>query len=123
MGSRDEGVFYEIRKRGAASVGELEGLAEEVEEVDREAVLDETQIADEAVVSKGSIGVGVLWGDLQEVLFGVDDAAGVVLLYLALPLLGEDEAKGFEQLGGLFEILEVADCAVEHGQPHFEDID
>ena len=104
-------------------MGELEGLAEEVEEVDREAVLDETQIADEAVVSKGSIGVGVLGGDLQEVLLGVDDAAGVVLLYLALPLLGEDEAKGFEQWGGLFEILEVADRAVEHGQPNFEDID
>jgi hypothetical protein len=122
VGSEEE-VGDDIVDGGAFGVAEPETAAEEVEELQGEAVLEDL-VVEQHLGGVELVALHLLLPQrpLQQVRLRVNQAADAVPLHRLLPLLREDALQRLVDRRRLLEVLEPAHCALQDDQSELEDV-
>ena len=106
----------QVVEHGPFGVGHFEAYAQEVDELVRIAVFQKPDVLNGftgiGFVSAGAVGILELGGNLNEDVFGMEEAADILSIDFLLSVVCKEILEGVVDEVGLFEVFEAADGAL-----------
>lgn len=107
-------------------MGKFKAYTQKVDELVGVAVFQEPNVLNSftgiGFFSAGAVGILELEGDLNEDIFGMEEAAYILSIDFLLPVVCKKVLNGIVDEVSLFKVFETADGALEQNKSNFKDI-